>query len=149
MTELTFEDLLPTTAELQPTHPTLGKLPVKLKLRSTLAPEFTLKQIENMHIWRRLDKAEKKDDFTSVAKDLEKQAIDTAAFAIIGWDNDKLMGSTYSPDAARKLMANPQFAWLRTEVNQFVNTDTNFFRQLEKPVEGEGPTGGKAEQPAG
>src|SRR5215216_1134067 len=99
--ELTFDDLLPQVIEYTPVHPTLGPLPVKLKLRSKMAPEFALKEIENMHIWKRLDKADKKDDYTRVAKELEQQAIDNAAFAIIGWDNDKLLNGPYSPDNAK------------------------------------------------
>lgn len=147
MADLTFDDLLPTSAELQPTHPTLGLLPVKIKLRSTLSPEFTLREIENLHNWKRLDKAEKRADYTQVAKDLEHQAIESASLAIIGWDNDKLMGSTYSPDNAKKLMTDPRFTWLRKQINEFIQTDTNFFRRVEGAAVPSGSAGG-AESPA-
>jgi hypothetical protein len=97
-----------------------------------------------MHTLKQLDKAEKKEEFQKVANALEKHAVDTAAWAIVGWDNDKLMGGEFSPDYARKLMADPRFVWMRKGVNEFVQQDAVFFRQPPATIEGESGDGGEA-----
>lgn len=125
---LTLKDIQPGPVEMEVNHPTLGKLPLKLTVQGTYAASVKQKSLEAIAVLRgALD-----DSPENLAKKMNKMediSSETAALAILGWDNDEIMGGKYSPEYAMELMKNPLMGWLREEVNAFVKEQNNFFRQ--------------------
>jgi hypothetical protein len=115
-----LDDLLPSTAQMQLTHPTKGKLPIFLTLvgqdskqwldaSARIAKNYMTGDQKNVEVERRLH-----------------EAAELVASAIIGWSDEEAFGK-YSPERAVELMSNPGLRWIREEVERFMLDRSNFF----------------------
>ena len=131
---LTIADLRPQVIEYAPIHPTHGTLPVKLRIQPSSAPAVKRKSLAAMSHLKSLEKAESEDDFVKVMTELERGTAETAAAAVLGWDNDELMGGAYSVGYCLSLMKDSDFGWLRAQVNAVVQNQAAFFRAPAAPA---------------
>jgi hypothetical protein len=143
--KLTLADLLPATAELQPSHPTLGELPFKLTLQGPQAAAVRKKGLETLAWLNTLERNKGPQDVASVMVKLEQLAGESAAAAVIGWDTaaTEILGP-FSVERAKELLTSDDFGWLREQVNQFVKDQQNFFRKPAAPADDAGAVEGGA-----
>jgi hypothetical protein len=76
-----------------------------------------------------------REDKVSV-DELEKQGAEAVAACIVGWTSFLTNGEPlpYSPEKAIELMATPELAFVREQVEAYVTQRANFFRpRTEKP----------------
>lgn len=128
----TIFDLVKTTAEMELMGPDGAPTGCKLRLQS-LTGTATLKQkaVEAQAAILQANKTNNVEEFTKLLLRAEKSASEMAALAIVGWDNDDVMGGPYTPDYARQICQNQQMDFLRAQVNSFIGVQENFFAKPE------------------
>lgn len=125
---ITLADLRPQAIDFSPVHPTYGVLPVKLKIQGQTAPAVKRKQLAATSQLRKLETADTTDDFVKVMMNMDEGTAEVAAAAVVGWDNDELMGGEYTPGYILSLLKQNDFAWLRRQINELVSREAAFFR---------------------
>lgn len=125
-------DLVRTSAEMELMGPD-GVTPTgcKLRLQSLNTAGIKQKAVETQAAIVQADRSGNVDEFTKLLMRAEKSAADMAAMAIVGWDNDDVMGGPYTPEYAKTICANPNMEFIRKQVNVFVGDQKNFFTQPE------------------
>lgn len=130
--EFTLADLLPLqTAELQLVHPTHGVLPAKLTVTGAHVSSLRAQGAEAQAWALKATRETSTSALATIVGHLENNAEDTAAKAIVGWNDaaTKFFGEPYSPATALKIMRMEGTYWIRSQVNHFVQDQSNFFRQ--------------------
>ena len=123
----TLFDLVKVSSNLKLLGPTGDDLNCTLKVQGMTVPAIKQKALEaNAYVIN----AGKTDDAVKFAKLLgsaEDCAAEMAGTAVIGWDNDELMGGSYTPSYAKELLKRPELDFLRKQVNEFVSDQQNWF----------------------
>jgi hypothetical protein len=132
MTQSIF-DLVKTSAELDLKGPTGEDLGVKVRVQGLSTPTVKQKAVEANAQLMHAGKASDPASFAKLLTQAEKTATEMAGLAVVGWDNDEMMGGPYTPEYAKSLMAKPELEFIRRQVNEFVSEQSNFFS---KPVLG-------------
>lgn len=120
-------DMVRTSAEMELMGPNGEPTGCKLRLQSLNTASIKQKAVEAQAAVMQANKTSNIDEFTKLLLRAEKAAQDMAALAIVGWDNDEVMGGPYTPEYAKQICANPDFDFLRSQVNGFVGDQQNFF----------------------
>ena len=129
MSKFTLQDLLPQDTDFYPKHPVTGEqLDFWIRLQGQWAPSVKRRSLEALSLLGGLRKAEQPEQLVKAVDDLRAVAIETAVAAIVCWDEESPLGK-FSEEAKRTLMTDQKWEWLRTQINEFVGEQTNFFRQ--------------------
>lgn len=113
-------------AVMQVVHPTKGAIDgMTMTLRSVDSPamrEALRKQLDLNARRIRSNQPISRDD-------TEAQALDVLAHAVVSWTGfvEKGQAMACTIDNVRHLLGDPRFAWLRKQVTQFVEAESNFF----------------------
>lgn len=122
-------DFVKQTANLELVHPVTGEpLGVTLKIQPKEAPVIKKKMLEAHQYLRSGAGAEDPKKATEFILRAEALATEIAAEAIIGWDNDEVMGGEYSPAFVKQLLADPRAQFIRLQVNQALAKEELFFQ---------------------
>lgn len=130
--QFTLADLMPATSKLELIHPTQGPLGIHLHL---VGPDSKAYREEGKRLMKqRLMSGVDPKDVTKVDVDqMEKDNARLASSCIVGWD-DEFLGEVYSPERAYELMAMPELAWVREQVEAAVRDRARFFGGAQKPT---------------
>lgn len=116
-------DLLPVAIDLDLKHPVTGDLLGKsLKVVGPDSSQF--RASIKAAFMRKAALAGKQDSLEA----LEAESTDLIASTIVGWSDDAYFGGSYTSEAARAIVANPGFSWLRGQLEEFVQDSKRFFR---------------------
>jgi hypothetical protein len=121
-----LQSLLPNVAKLEVIHPTLGATGIILTL---LGPDS--KQVrEKVKGIIRLNVGKK--EITGADVDaVEKQGNELVATAIVGWtgiEDDNGKEIPYTPEKALELINDPGLAFMKEQIDVFINERKHFFR---------------------
>lgn len=124
-------DLVRTSAEMDLMGPDGEPLNCKLRLQSLNTANIKQKSVEAQASIMQANKTQNMEEFVKLIMRAEKSAQEIAAMAIVGWDNDEVMGGPYTPDYAKQVCADPRMDFLRAQVNTFIGEQKNFLSQPE------------------
>lgn len=125
----TLFSIAPTSAEIVLKDNEGVDQPVRIKLQGSHIPAVKSKSLEAIAWLQGAGKTDKPDEMVKAILKAESVAVELAACAIIGWDNDEYMGGTYTPEYALELMKKPELSFVREQINTFVTDKNNFFRK--------------------
>lgn len=129
---ISIHDLVRTSAEMELLGPDFATpTGCKIRLQSINTAGIKQKAVETQAAIIHADKTNNIEEFTKILMRAEKSASEMAAMAIVGWDNDEVMGGPYTPEYAKALMSNSNMEFIRKQVNQFIGDQKNFFSQPE------------------
>lgn len=128
----TLFDLVNTSAELKLKGPSDEDLGVTLRLQGLNVATIKQKALEANAFLMQANKTDNVELLIKTITKAEKAASEMASMAIIGWDNDEMMGGVYTPEYAKEICLKPEMEFIRTQVNKFISDQSNFFRN--KPV---------------
>lgn len=121
MKKLTIKDLRPIEYELVIEHPATSEpLDGTITLVGTENPIY-VEQARKLFINRG---SKSIDDLDIDRLTLESNTL--VASCIVGWDKE-FFGMEYSKEAALKLMQDPEYTWLKGQVETAMNIRANFF----------------------
>lgn len=124
-------DLVRTSAELELLGPDGAPTGCKIRLQSLNTAGIKQKAVETQAAIVQADKTQNIEEFTKLLMRAERSACEMAAMAIVGWDNDEVMGGPYTPEYAKAICSNASMEFLRKQINQFIGEQKNFFSQPE------------------
>jgi hypothetical protein len=120
-TQLTLDDFKPHATQIQLDHPSLGLVDVYLSIVGQDSVQYRTES-------KRLMKERLVD--TSKKTDVDKLELDNARLAacvIVGWTEDVF--GPFSTEAAVDIMKDPEFSWIREQVERATQDRALFFRK--------------------
>lgn len=121
MKKLTLKDLRPIEYDLVIEHPATGDpLEGTVTLVGTENPIY-VEQARKLFLSRG---SKSIDDLDIERLSLESNTL--TASCIVGWDKD-FFGVEYTKDTALEIMQDPEYTWLKAQIEIAVNSRANFF----------------------
>ena len=123
-------DLLPISVPLELKHPVSGE-PLGVFLNVVGPDSVQFRKVRNAVFQRRALRAATNP---MTIDELAEENDELVASTIVGWSDDAYFGGAFTPEAAKAIIANPGFSWLKKQVDAFTDINSNFFRQSADPA---------------
>ena len=117
-------DLLPVSVPLELRHPVSGE-PLGVSLNVVGPDSIQFRKARNAAFQRRALRAASNP---MTIEEIAAENDELVASTIVGWSDNNYFGGSFSEDAIKAIIANPGFNWLKKQVDDFTNINSNFFR---------------------
>ena len=123
-------DLLPVSVPLELKHPVSGE-PLGVSLNVVGPDSVQFRKARNTAFQRRALRAASNP---MTIDEIAEENDELVASTIVGWSDDNYFGGAFSEDAVKAIIANPGFNWMKKQVDDFTNINSNFFRPSTDPA---------------